>query len=68
MTTDIRELTAQELEVVSGGRAYLPNAINYPTMKEPGCVGEGDTIDTIPWGGKKGDGSWGTVDGNLPGH
>jgi hypothetical protein len=36
-------------------------------------VGEGDTIDGIPWGGhpgngyQPGDGTWGTVNNNLPG-
>jgi hypothetical protein len=65
-----RELDDSEIDAVSGARINLANSPAYhgPTIsKSPGTLGQGDTIDGIPWGGKPGDGSWQTVNGNLPG-
>ncbi|GGI34339.1 hypothetical protein [Bradyrhizobium guangdongense] len=62
------ELDLTSLERVSGGMRNLANSPAYHGIrisKEPGTVGQGDTIDGIPWGG--GEGSWGTFNGNLPG-
>jgi len=60
---EIRELSADELGAVSGGRINLANNPGYhgPKLREGGTVGGGDTIDGIPWGGSPGDGSWGVV-------
>ena len=38
-----------------------------PTLSKGGTVGGGYIIDGIPLGGNPGDGSWGTVNGQLPG-
>jgi hypothetical protein len=61
---------AHRLRDLQGGRVPMPKCPD-------GCirtnVGEGDTIDSIPWGGhpgngyQPGDGSWGTVNNGLPG-
>ncbi len=64
------ELDLTSLEGVSGGMRNLANSPAYHGIrisKDPGTVGQGDTIDGIPWGGTSGDGSWGTFNGNLPG-
>ena len=65
----ICELSMNSLDGISGGRVSLANTPGYrgPKPKTGGSVGEGDTIDGIPWGGQPGDGSWQTVNGNLPG-
>jgi hypothetical protein len=64
-----RVLNNAELDVVSGGMQNLGNSLAYHgiTIAKEGSVGGGDTIDGIPWGGVPGDGSWQTVNGNLPG-
>lgn len=69
LSNEIGELSADELETVSGGRINLANFPGYhgPTLSKGGTVGGGDTIDGIPWGGAPGDGSWGIVNNNLPG-
>jgi len=69
LSNEIRELSAYELEAVSGGRLNLGQFAWYhgPRPHQGGTVGGGDTIDGIPWGGAPGDGSWGTVNNNLPG-
>ena len=66
---EICELSLGQLEAVSGGRINLANTPGYhgPKLQTGGTVGGGDTIDGIPWGGSPGDGSWGTVNNNLPG-
>ena len=64
------ELDLNSLALVSGGMRNLANSPAYHGLRisrDGGTVGQGDTIDGIPWGGKPGDGSWGTVNGNLPG-
>lgn len=64
------ELDLNSLAFVSGGMRNLANSPAYHGIRinrDGGTVGQGDTIDGIPWGGKAGDGSWGTVNGNLPG-
>jgi hypothetical protein len=63
------ELHLNDLDAVNGGMRSRINDPGYhgPTLQAPTTVGGGDTIDGIPWGGKPGDGSWGTVNGNLPG-
>jgi hypothetical protein len=68
MTKNI-ELDLNSLERVSGGMRNLANSPAYHGIRisSGGTVGQGDTIDGIPWGGSAGDGSWGTVNGNLPG-
>jgi hypothetical protein len=69
MRNEIRELRFGELDAVSGGMRNRANDPGYhgPTISKGGEVGGGDTIDGIPWGGTSGDGSWGVVNGNLPG-
>ena len=69
MGTPIHTLSDAELDHVSGGRISLANIPNsgQPQAQVFGGPGAGDTIDGIPWGGKPGDGSWQTVNGNLPG-
>jgi hypothetical protein len=69
LNNEIRGLSMDELESVCGARINLANNPGYhgPKAKSPGTVGGGDTIDGIPWGGAPGDGSWGTVNNNLPG-
>ena len=58
------------LRNVQVGRVPMPNCPGGCIKKN---VGEGDTIDGIPWGGQPGngyqagDGSWGTVNNGLPG-
>jgi hypothetical protein len=66
---EICELSVDELDAVSGGKISLVNTPGYhgPKIQSGGTVGGGDTIDTIPWGGHPGDGSWGIVNSNLPG-
>ena len=66
LNNEIGELSIDELEAVSGGRMNLAR-YRRPTVELGGRVGGGDTIDTIPWGGSPGDGSWGVVNNNLPG-
>jgi hypothetical protein len=65
----VRELSLNDLDAVSGGAFNRANIPGYhgPTINKGGTVGGGDTIDGIPWGGQPGDGSWQTVNGNLPG-
>ena len=65
----VRELSLSDLDAVSGGAFNRANIPGYhgPTISKGGTVGQGDTIDGIPWGGQPGDGSWQTVNGNLPG-
>jgi hypothetical protein len=65
----VRELSLNDLNAVSGGAFNRANIPGYhgPTINKGGTVGGGDTIDGIPWGGQPGDGSWQTVNGNLPG-
>jgi len=69
LNNEIGELSAYELEAVSGGRLNLGQFAWYhgPRLHQGGRVGGGDTIDGIPWGGSPGDGSWGIVNNNLPG-
>ena len=66
---EVRELALDSLAGVSGGMWNRANQPGYhgPTLSAGGTVGQGDTIDGIPWGGQSGDGSWQTVNGNLPG-
>ncbi len=61
-----RVLADSEISVVSGAMINLANSPAYhgPTLNK---ANTSDTIDTIPWGGHPGDGSWGTVNNNLPG-
>jgi hypothetical protein len=49
---------------VQVGRVPMPNCPGGCIKRN---VGQGDTIDGIPWGGHPGDGSWGIVNNNLPG-
>ena len=65
----VRELSLNDLDAVSGGAFNRANIPGYhgPTISKGGTVGQGDTIDGIPWGGQPGDGSWQVVNGNLPG-
>jgi hypothetical protein len=69
MTNFSSELSLNDLDAVSGGMRNRANDPGYhgPTINKGGTVGGGDTIDGIPWGGTSGDGSWGVVNGNLPG-
>jgi hypothetical protein len=71
LNNGIRELSADELGCVSGGRISLAGLPGYntPHLQKGGTVGGGDTIDGIPFGQKAGDssGAWGTVNDNLPG-
>ena len=68
--SEVRELSVNELEAVSGGAFNRANNPTYrgPTLSEGGTVGGGDTINGIPWGGKPGDGSWGVVNDKIPGY
>ena len=62
-----RLLDAREIAMVGGGMRNLAQyAPGYNTPKLPPRLGQGE-VDGIPWGGAPGDGSWGTVNNNLPG-
>jgi hypothetical protein len=61
----------QPLVIVQVGRVPMPSCPGGCIRKN---VGQGDTIDGIPWGGQPvgtpaapGDGSWQTNNSNLPG-
>jgi hypothetical protein len=68
MNNENREPSIEELDAVNGARMSLGPITRVPVPAGPSkYVGQGDTIDTIPWGGHPGDGSWGIVNNNLPG-
>jgi hypothetical protein len=52
------------LRNITVGRVPMPSCPGGCIKKN---VGQGDTIDGIPVGSHKGDGAWGTNNGNLPG-
>jgi hypothetical protein len=66
MSIELLELTIGDLNCAVGGMRVNPHRPALPRV--PGYVGQGDTVDTIPWGGAPGDGSWGILNDNLPGN
>jgi hypothetical protein len=72
MQTDLRVLDDSELDSVCGGMINLASKLGpaYHGLRyTPPNSTSGDTIDGIPFGQSKGDGSgaWGTANNNLPG-